>query len=428
MRYALRILFVVALALLFVTPAAVRAGDSNDPIIWATPTEGEVAGIYWPDGADVTLSVNDPSNGPSVDYQDTMTSEPADFDPQVTVVIFNLDAVMNVVPGLELTMSDGVTDKMHTVTNVTATSVDTAADTVTGTADPGSDVRIEVWGAPLETLVAEDEVADGAGNWTADFSGSYDIDDMTAGPALQTDNDGDVTAYYWFGGGGDGGEEQPHIQAIPSDDRIEGYAWPLGAEVTLTIENGGGSAADYTDSAIVAEAPFDPQQTYVEFQLQGTFDVVEGQTVTMTDNTTTKTLIITLPTVTGIDPAADTISGTATPGADVNVDVHVPPMQGANRHEVADASGNWTADFSTPGDEGGEDQTIDIAFGQNLEVGVNQADDDGDVTQIHMLVAPADGDVNCDGKVDAIDALTILRHIAGLTVNLPPGCPPIGSY
>ncbi len=37
------------------------------------------------------------------------------------------------------------------------------------------------------------------------------------------------------------------------------------------------------------------------------------------------------------------------------------------------------------------------------------------------------GDVDCNGSVDAVDALKILRHVAGLTVNLEPGCPPIGG-
>ena len=37
------------------------------------------------------------------------------------------------------------------------------------------------------------------------------------------------------------------------------------------------------------------------------------------------------------------------------------------------------------------------------------------------------GDVNCSGAVTAVDALQILRHVAGLPVNLPAGCQPIGS-
>lgn len=39
----------------------------------------------------------------------------------------------------------------------------------------------------------------------------------------------------------------------------------------------------------------------------------------------------------------------------------------------------------------------------------------------------ASGDINCSGGVDSVDALQILRHVAGLQVNLPTDCPGIGS-
>jgi hypothetical protein len=37
------------------------------------------------------------------------------------------------------------------------------------------------------------------------------------------------------------------------------------------------------------------------------------------------------------------------------------------------------------------------------------------------------GDIDCDGDVDTVDALLILRHVAALSVNLPEGCPVIGT-
>jgi uncharacterized repeat protein (TIGR01451 family) len=39
----------------------------------------------------------------------------------------------------------------------------------------------------------------------------------------------------------------------------------------------------------------------------------------------------------------------------------------------------------------------------------------------------AAGNVKCDDGIDAADSLYILRHVAALKVNLPLGCPPIGS-
>ena len=37
------------------------------------------------------------------------------------------------------------------------------------------------------------------------------------------------------------------------------------------------------------------------------------------------------------------------------------------------------------------------------------------------------GDINCDGSITAVDALFILRYVAQMAVNLPGGCPAIGS-
>lgn len=39
----------------------------------------------------------------------------------------------------------------------------------------------------------------------------------------------------------------------------------------------------------------------------------------------------------------------------------------------------------------------------------------------------ARADVDCSGAVDSLDALDVLRFVAGLPVQLPAGCPPVGS-
>jgi hypothetical protein len=36
------------------------------------------------------------------------------------------------------------------------------------------------------------------------------------------------------------------------------------------------------------------------------------------------------------------------------------------------------------------------------------------------------GNMDCDSDADTVDALRILRYVAGLNPNLPGGCPPIG--
>jgi hypothetical protein len=37
------------------------------------------------------------------------------------------------------------------------------------------------------------------------------------------------------------------------------------------------------------------------------------------------------------------------------------------------------------------------------------------------------GDADCNGAVNAVDALQVLRHVAGLPANRPPGCPALGA-
>lgn len=37
------------------------------------------------------------------------------------------------------------------------------------------------------------------------------------------------------------------------------------------------------------------------------------------------------------------------------------------------------------------------------------------------------GDIDCDGDVDAVDALQVLRHVAGLGANQMQPCPPVGG-
>jgi hypothetical protein len=42
-------------------------------------------------------------------------------------------------------------------------------------------------------------------------------------------------------------------------------------------------------------------------------------------------------------------------------------------------------------------------------------------------VASLFGDTDCDEDVDSVDALRILRYVAGLPNDLPGGCPDIGT-
>jgi len=77
-----------------------------------------------------------------------------------------------------------------------------------------------------------------------------------------------------------------------------------------------------------------------------------------------------------VNEADDTVSGMADAGAEFYVDA----WQGANRQAVADADGFWIVDFSVPGTEDWEQDTIDIVPGSGG--GIHQYDEDGDSTHI----------------------------------------------
>lgn len=49
------------------------------------------------------------------------------------------------------------------------------------------------------------------------------------------------------------------------------------------------------------------------------------------------------------------------------------------------------------------------------------------VAAVQPASATSFGDVDCDGDVDAVDALQILRHVAGLGANQQQGCTPVGE-
>lgn len=153
-----------------------------------------VGGYTWPLGAEVTLTIDDPTTLESPDYSDTGTVVKQEWYPGETKVHFQLGGLFEVQPGHIVTLTDGMRTKEHIVTNLSITSVDLNSDTVSGTADPYDE--IEVWTNDPRCNVFV--TADGNGNWIADF-GNYDVDIElgTDGSAIESDGDRDQTWRYW---------------------------------------------------------------------------------------------------------------------------------------------------------------------------------------------------------------------------------------
>jgi hypothetical protein len=167
---------------------------------WAIPTprlavylEGEfVIGWDWPPGAEVHLTIDDPTNGEGADFEADTVVEPAPWDPNTWWAIFEFAGMYDVKPGDLVVVTDGTSVREHVVLPLTVDDVDGEADTVAGTSDPGAAVYVYPWGSWFDPVVA-----DGSGNWLMDFTGLYDLVPGTWATAEVFEDDGDSTAIDW---------------------------------------------------------------------------------------------------------------------------------------------------------------------------------------------------------------------------------------
>ncbi len=210
-------------------------------------------------------------------------------------------------------------------------------------------------------------LADGTGNWSFNVAvpgtgqndqGVFNIKQGSTGEVIEPDEDGDHTDIDW-------GIFNPSLTAHPDDDRVEGSYWPLGANVTLNI-----NGTDI-ETKPVGSAPWNPNETYVEFILAA-HDLTVGDLVKLSYGTTTKEHIVFDLDVTNVDAAADTVSGTTNQSYDIQLWVH-PGVDGSFK-TLAPTAGSWTAYFNP----------LDLVPGTAGPA--VQCEDDGDCTWVEWWV------------------------------------------
>ena len=296
----------------------INAGES----LSAYPVNNRVQGNGWPASTPITLTIG----------QNSWTKTSNSYG---NVYFYLDDYQFDLVGGDYISMTDGTTTITHTVFPVAVTSVDEAADTVSGTTWPEN--VLEIYGCVDNTCIWLDIVADTTGNWVADFTGQLDISPGTYGNVYQYDYDGNRTSVYWY-------VPDPYLTAYPVFNWVESFDWPAYTPITLTI--GQNSWTKTSDSS-----------GNVFFYLNDyQFDLVSGDYISMTDGTYTITHTVFPVAVTSVDETADTVSGTTWPdnvleiyGCDDNTCIWLDI--------VADTTGNWVANFSgqldlTPGTDG----------------------------------------------------------------------------
>jgi hypothetical protein len=183
------------------SPLSAYQSDDDGDITWADwivpaftvdPDSNSMWGWQWSPNVLLTVAVDDDGDlGNGVLYE---TSAEANRWGDFNLSIFDFDLVT----GQVVTITDGTWTKVHIVTAVNVTEIDTAGDTVSGTAEPNAAVRVEA--GLFANFSSRDVQADGAGNWTADFSvpaqgqPPLDITDATTVNAQEFDDDGDATS------------------------------------------------------------------------------------------------------------------------------------------------------------------------------------------------------------------------------------------
>jgi Ca2+-binding RTX toxin-like protein len=297
----------------------------------------------------------------------------------------NFGPDLDLVGGEYMVVTDVATSFAKTlmVRRIVITTVDAAADVISGTAGPRDPVRVALHANQTPenfSAYQADVVADAEGLWTVDFGArGADVPEQLTAPtdvtASVTDEDGDTTSANLPPGCLHRGGQNWGclVSASIEDDSIGAIGFAPESEVIFEVFDApGGELIHGPVSGITGKQG----NLFIDFGYNPGPDLVPGTYVRATDVTSgaVKDIQLTELYVDRVDPETDVVEGRAPSGTRVQVDALQP---------VADASGHWLADF---GAVGAEIRPEDFFAALIRE-------DDGDVT-IDVLGAPIPGCVS----------------------------------
>jgi regulation of enolase protein 1 (concanavalin A-like superfamily) len=154
-------------------------------------------------------------------------------------------------------------------------------------------------------------------------------------------------------------EPVPWLIAFPENNAVEGWEWPEGATVYLTIDN---APEDFIREGIAEVTSWGDPRTYVRFDFWEDYDLQAGDVVTLTDEFgTIATHTVQNLMVTEVNADSDTVAG----AADVEAVVQVWPHGFDQDFFIEDTAedGTWFADFGALGfhvieETGGRSQIV----------------------------------------------------------------------
>jgi hypothetical protein len=288
------------------------------PVIFAHPAYNVIEGHEWTPNAEVTITIDDPTNGEGVDY--TQTAIASDNINYLYDTGVHFDLAFDLEAGDTITMTDGHFTQTMVVSTLRVIGFYLDTHTVFGVGDPGSEFFIADNGMPVSI--------DDEGKWSATF------EDLLPGSwwtIIQRYADGNEMRETFR-------VPVPVIFAHPAYNVIEGHEWTPGAEVTITIDDpANGEGVDYTQTETASDNINYLYDTAVHFDLA--FDLQAGDTITMTDGHFTQTMVVSTLGVTGFDVETHTVFGVGDPGSEFKIadnGMTVP----------VDDEGNWSATFN----------------------------------------------------------------------------------
>ena len=256
----------------------------------------------------------------------------------------HLGDFVDVRPGLDVSVTDGAITKQHRVGAVSIDRIDLALDRITGIAEAGVVVGIQIF--ETETPIVPVQ-AGPDGSWVADLAGIHDLDTTTTMAASTADAEADRTL-----------DQRGPPQFFAGVERFDFLAHICGGPVTpgvlVTFDVFDAPPPDGRLRATTT-TPAD-ENGFMCADIEN-FTVAPGMFVRVGDGTYTKEFRMTALMVEGIDPANDLAFGTAEPGATIHVDV---ANSGAGSVQVvaAPTTGEWTADIGAVGGDVTDDSSV----------------------------------------------------------------------
>ena len=321
--------------------AEVRDNYGNSTAVdWHTPNTrftvwpewNYLEGYEWPGGSIVSISVTD-KDGCSTE---AVASFP-DGDPSNTYFSLNFPGGCAIEAGDFITLSNETLSLTHQVQELTITEVSLDNNTVAGTAVYDAEqYNFHTWINGVDESYMQLSTESGA--WLADFNSlEGGLQPGMRGRVELTDQASNSTTAEWY-------IPNPWFSAFPEGEIVEGWDWPLGATLLLTINGDDYSA---TETSIITPWEPDSSATWVWFEFPGAYDMKPGDVVTLTDGITERTHVVQNLDITEINLDENQVYGTT--DGEKNVILWSWEDPEGRRIETTSEGDYWGVDFDDVG-------------------------------------------------------------------------------